>query len=134
MGSPTRDIFEGVERVPQRRHGLAPLGQGVPRSPSERLPLLARVSLVRAVVTVVLVAPVGVVFAFPVWAAVGAPVAFVLVQCVRLDLVRWVGWSVLLAAVGAQATTIATFELRFVVLLAFVSPLVAFCGSVLRAI
>jgi len=35
---------------------------------------------------------------------------------------------------GRRATTLATLEIRFVALLALVSPLVVFSGSVLRAI
>jgi hypothetical protein len=131
MPSPAADIFDGERAPASRSLGIAPFGQHAKRQPSH-LPELVPVGRVRAAVTFALALAGAVFFAFPVWAVVAAPSAFVLVQAVRRNGVRRAGWSVLLAAFAAEATLPFTFGIRFAALLALTAPFLFSMGSLLR--
>jgi hypothetical protein len=133
MAAPAPDIFDGASPGAPRRLGLAPLGQHAPRQ-AQPLPELVRISAVRTAVTAGLALAGAVVNLFPLWAVLAAPAAFVLIQAVRRDVLRWTLWSVGLSAYLAEAMAAWTFPLRFAAVLLLVTPFVAYCGSILRAI
>jgi hypothetical protein len=97
------------------------------------VPVFARISGVRAAITIVLLGGGAWCYLFPGTEILAFPAAAVACQCVRRwNAVRWAAWSVILAAFGAEALALGTWPLRFVACLGLVAPYVFFAGSQMR--
>jgi hypothetical protein len=97
------------------------------------VPVFARISGVRAALTIVLFGGGAWCYLFPGLEILAFPAAAMACQCLRRwNAVRWAAWSLTLAAFGAEALAPGTWPLRFVVCLGLVAPYTFFVGSQLR--
>jgi hypothetical protein len=97
------------------------------------VPVFARISGVRAAITIVVLGGGAWLYLFPGLEILAFPTAAMACQCVRRwNAVRWAAWSVILAAFGAEALVLGTWPLRFVACLGLVAPYIFFAGSQMR--
>jgi hypothetical protein len=97
------------------------------------VPVFARISGVRAAITIVLFGGGAWFYLFPGLEILAFPAAAMACQCLRRwNAVRWAAWSLTLAAFGAEALVLGTWPLRFVACLGLVAPYIFLVGSQLR--